>query len=378
VRIFDAAVWTSYGQFYLDSSDGAAPDMQEAFAGQSNGLCGAGCPGLLFLMIGPHTAEVRFRVEVHDAPPRFDEGWEDIVEVSFTPITTELLLASCMGEGYDLPDLRQLGVHRVRYSAAGMDEAREAEANLAEPGPDEEPLDRYLLQLWPAPFAPDQVIRQSSESAVYWHDYARALAPPPTAQEKAGKAAAAWRAETAQRWEREQAWMREEERRWGGRLPGERLLQVGGHAMPLAQLDRDLLDQIAIAGPRVQREIARWAARRAYARADMDQVDWIAPALVSLDLGRPLPEPFDDPEQVWTRFVHDDRIALTAATTLDGEPMAISRQAVAIPTLFNAVMNDPLQAATAALGTATDTYGADHRTLLDEARHTFFRGNGRR
>jgi len=171
VRIFDAVVWTSYGHFVLDSSDGdAASDMVEAFAGQSNGLCGAGCPGLLFLRIGPHTAEVRFRVEVLDAPPRLDGGWEEIVEVSFAPVTTQLCLASCMGEIYDLPDLQQLGVHRVRYSAARMDEAREAEANLTERGPGEESLDCYLLQLWPAPSAPDQLIRQSSEIAAYWYD----------------------------------------------------------------------------------------------------------------------------------------------------------------------------------------------------------------
>ena len=104
MRIFDAVVWTSYGHFVLDSSDGdAASDMVEAFAGQSNGLCGAGCPGLLFLRIGPHTAEVRFRVEVLDAPPRLDGGWEEIVEVSFAPVTTQLCLASCMAKSMISP-----------------------------------------------------------------------------------------------------------------------------------------------------------------------------------------------------------------------------------------------------------------------------------
>lgn len=30
-------------------------------------------------------------------------------------------------------------------------------------------IDRYLLQLWPAPMAPDAILRQTSEHAAYWH-----------------------------------------------------------------------------------------------------------------------------------------------------------------------------------------------------------------
>ncbi|MCK9896343.1 hypothetical protein [Frankia sp. AgB32] len=373
--LFDAVVWTSYGQFYLRSGDdGSGPEMIAAFAGQSNGLCGAGCPGELFLMIGPHTVEVPMRIEAHDEPPPADDSWEDVAEVSFTPASPELWLASCMGEGYEVADLPAVGVYRARYSAAGMDAARIAEAEQVDFDEVAEPVDRYLLQLWPAPPAPDRVIRQTNDSAAYHHDWARALPPPPTAAQKAAETEAVRQAELAAQEGRERAAVREEEQRWGGRLPTPRLREVGGYAIPLARMDRDLLDQIAGATPQVQRAIARWAARRAYAHAGLDQVDWVAPALDALDAGRPLPAPFDGPARVWDRFAQDGRIALTEATMLDGGPMfmGISRQAVAIPTLFHATEADPLLAAAAALHIAADTFGGDHRGLLDEVRAVFF------
>lgn len=122
---------------------------------------------------------------------------------------------------------------------------------------------------------------------------------------------------------------------------------------------------------RCWRAIACWAARRAYTHAGLDQVDWIAPALEALDAGCPLPAPFDEPARVWDRFVHDERITLTPATP-GGGPMGISRQAVAIPTLFSATDEDPLCAAAATLDIAADTVGGDRRRLLDDVTATFF------
>jgi hypothetical protein len=46
-----------------------------------------------------------------------------------------------------------------------MDAANEADVRM-----DGEPaLDRYILQLWPAPPAPDAVLQRGSEQAEYWH-----------------------------------------------------------------------------------------------------------------------------------------------------------------------------------------------------------------
>ena len=71
--------------------------------------------------------------------------------------------------------------YRVRYSASGMDQARQVDTRV-----DEEPiLDRYLLQFWPGSPGGDRVLKRTSAVAAYWHDWARQLPPPPTPEEVA-------------------------------------------------------------------------------------------------------------------------------------------------------------------------------------------------
>ncbi|WP_206055142.1 hypothetical protein [Nocardia sp. CS682] len=163
-------VGVSYGQIYVESAPGGINSrMDEAFAGQSSGLCGAAVPGELFLRTGLHTGDVGFTVEVHGQAPPLDPAWEDVVEVSFYPVSDRSFLVQWAGEAsWDL-DLKEGLDYRVRYCAQGMDQAREKDVRL-----DDEPLlDRYLLQFWPAPPEPDRVVRQTSQVAAYAHDYAR-------------------------------------------------------------------------------------------------------------------------------------------------------------------------------------------------------------
>ena len=42
-------------------------------------------------------------------------------------------------------------------------------------------IDAYLLQFWPAPPAPDRVVKVTSKEAKYWHGWVREIAPAPTA-----------------------------------------------------------------------------------------------------------------------------------------------------------------------------------------------------
>lgn len=122
-----------------------------------------------------------FTVEVHEQAPPLDAVWEDVVEVSFRPVSADSALEEWAGEatwplGLEVTD------YRVRYCAQGMDRARERDTR----SDDEPPLDRYLLQFWPAPPEPDRVLGQTSAIAAYWHSFAREQPPPPTPAERAG------------------------------------------------------------------------------------------------------------------------------------------------------------------------------------------------
>jgi hypothetical protein len=288
--LFDGEVHVHYGQVYVESGwemPGGDP-MATAFTGQVNGLCGGASPGFLFMITGLHTGHVGFTVELHDEAPPVDDFWEDIVEVSFKPTSGEVALVQWGGEAAWPLDIEEVDL-RARYSAWGMDQAREADTCL-----DGQPqLDRYLLQLWPVPASSDRVLKQTSATAVYWHESARRLPPPPTPEEKAG-------AERRAELERQEGRRRfEDELHWGGVRPSERLRSVGGNVLGLVPLDRPLLDDLANADPGVQRAIARWSARHAYDAAGLSSLDWVAPAIGALERGDALPPPFDDRAKVW-------------------------------------------------------------------------------
>jgi hypothetical protein len=167
-----------YGQIYVQSGEDY-PDLAECFGGQSNGLCGAATPGNLFLITGLHTGEVGFMVELYDKPPPEDDSWQEVVEASFRPLG-ETGLAGWGGEGYWPLDLAEAS-YRVRYCAMGMDEARELDTRME----DDPEADHYLLQFWPAPPEPDRVVKQTSGTAAYWHEFAREQLAPPTPAEQA-------------------------------------------------------------------------------------------------------------------------------------------------------------------------------------------------
>ncbi|MCZ9346643.1 hypothetical protein NGM37_53965, partial [Streptomyces sp. TRM76130] len=168
------------GQVYVESDpDCSIPELHEAFAGQTAGLCGAATPGFLWLITGLHMGNVGFTVEVHDEEPALDPVWEDVVEASFRPVSERTRLSQSEGGaawdvGLPVTD------HRVRYCARGIDEGRRRDTR----SPGEPPADAYLLQFWPAPPAPDRVVRLTSPHAAYWHDVAREPPPPPTPEER--------------------------------------------------------------------------------------------------------------------------------------------------------------------------------------------------
>jgi hypothetical protein len=359
--LMSGTAWADYGQLYVTGGEGSF-GMDECFGGQANGLCGGAVPGTLFLMTGTNVGEVDFTVESHDQAPPVGEEWEDVVEVSFRPSGATALYSWAYENSWPLDGLTP-GDYRVRYCAVGMDDARAADP----PSPSRE---RYLLQFWPAPPEPDRVVRRTSEHAAYWHRYAARQPPPPTAEEKAE---ALRRAREEQDRAAARARLEAEERRWGGRLPPEGLRRLRGIPLLVVGLDRPLGEAIAEAGPAVQRDVARWAARRAFTEARLAEVDWIAPALAAMDRGEPLPPPFADgaPAELVDSLLADGRITPEVTTSLDGK-RDVLQQAMALPALFAAHGEDPLRAALEALWAGVLTFGhGRHGALFAELRESF-------
>jgi hypothetical protein len=357
------SAWVHYGQIYVESGDDC-PDLAECFGGQSNGLCGAAMPGILFLITGLHTGRVGFTVELYDDPPPVDEAWPEVVEASFRPLG-EVGLVGWGGEQYWPLDLTEAS-YRVRYSATGMDDGKELDTRMEE----DPETDRYLLQFWPAPPEPDRVMKQTSEIAAYWHGFAREQPPPPTPEEKA---AAAQRALAEQQRAAEQARLEAEKERWNGRLPSQRLRDLGGNVRNVARLDRSLVDALGEADPVTQREVARWVTRRGIAEARLPDIGWIAAALDAMDRGEPLPWPFDgDDRRAWDLLFSDEQVPRTIVTSLDGRHSNFRQQAAAFPALFSAREQDPLNAAIDALWNASAAFGRDRlQVLFSEVRQAF-------
>lgn len=359
--VYNGELHVSYMQFYVDSRRDPSDDSWDARAGQRNGLCGAAVPGYLFLTTGLHTGRVGLTVEVHEDAPPVAECWEEVVEVSFRPASSRTSVVP-WGDGElcaaELPETD----HRVRYCARGMDVEWDAESAVLDGGP---PADHYLLQFWPAPPAPELIVRETSRRAAYWHGVARELPPPPTAEELAE---AGRRRQEAKERERAEARERAERQRWGGRIPSERVLAAGGNVMMLVRLDRDLIDVVDAAGPAAQRDLAGWAARRALSAAGLDRVGWVAAGLDAVDRGEALAGPLADLTRAFERLYADPDVPHTLVDSTDGRCDNVLRQAMALPALFGAAEPNPLRAALDALSHAAATWGSAYPDLFAEAR----------
>ncbi|WP_326704508.1 hypothetical protein [Streptomyces cyaneofuscatus] len=379
-----------YSQIYVQSDpDGTTPGLGEAFAGQSGGLCGAAAPGALWLVTGLHTGSVGFTVEVDDEAPPLTPDWEDVVEVSFRPVSEDTSLVQWGGEAaWDL----ELPVtdYRVRYSARGMDKGRDLDTRTAK----EPRADSYLLQFWPAPPRPDQVIRQTSRNAAYRHDYARGLPAPPTPGQRAEAERLARQAKEQDAEDRRRHYERWQ---WGGRLPNEALRGArASNVLGLLAFDSDLVHTLGASAPEVQHTVALRSARRACEAAGLTDLPWVADALSALDAGRPLPPPFDDPAGLWETLRSDPRVPDTSVLEAvpperppyqppppgPGDPYAIvetfprtpralhriSQPHFALPAVLAAAGPAPLIAALDAVSHALNTCGEHYPAFLDEIR----------
>jgi hypothetical protein len=158
VQVFDGVVGVLDGQLWIASAaEDIGPDMYASFAGQRNGLLGAAEAGALRFITGKADGDIGLSVRVAGNEPQLDESWEECVEASFSPATPVVALFDWDGNVLtEIPLGEQ--TYRVRYTARGMDEVDSGTV-----------MDEYGLWFWPAPAAPDAVIKQTSKSAAYWH-----------------------------------------------------------------------------------------------------------------------------------------------------------------------------------------------------------------
>jgi hypothetical protein len=383
-------------QIYVESDpDSARPDLAKAFAYQIGGLCGAAVPGVIVLSTGLYAGDVGFVVEVHDAAPVLDPVWDDVMEVSFRPESERTSLVQGDGEAaWDLGLTRT--DYRVRYCARGMDEGRELSTRVA----GEARADSYLLQFWPAPPRPDEVIRHTSRMAgdLHWNVRQTARTPEQLAEaerltRQVFQRAAAERAEQAAEGRR----LHREEWEWGGRLPSERLRGAReSNVLGLLRFDSDLVHALDVVGPEVQRAVALLAARRACEAAGLTDVPWVAQALSESAEGRPLPPPFDHPARMWEALRCDPRVpdrtvleaippewppyvpppfadtgrevVVVPLAVTPRTPGRISQPHFALPAVLAAAKPAPLIAALDAVWHALNTYGEHYPELLDEIR----------
>ncbi|QHT57907.1 hypothetical protein GXP71_18670 [Cellulomonas sp. H30R-01] len=240
-----------------------------------------------------------------------------------------------------------------------MDDAHQGGPEEGEP-----PLDRYLLQLWPAPTAPDEVVRCGSGIARYWHGVAERTPPPPTPEERARARLAEEASDRARDEAARRAWEeRAETAAWGGRPPSDELRAWGWRARQLAGQDRRLVDAIAGLEPEQQRVVATWAATRACERAAILDRPGVAAALAAIARGATPAAPWTSFDEAWDALFPEEpdgddagasgRVSTIVATISVGPAIAarapLAPEAAAIDAVLAAADPHPGTAAAGAV-----------------------------
>ena len=164
-ELLNQVVDTDYGQLDLVWRADAGYDGEDArfFAGQVNGLVGASDSGGVNVSLARRSGGSSVRIVLHQSAPPLDDDWEDVVEVSTTvPADAEPAWVSWAGETSGPLELPS-GDYRLRVCCRGRDAGRHGEF-------EDDVVDFYLIELWPAAASPDVIVRSTSADAQYWHE----------------------------------------------------------------------------------------------------------------------------------------------------------------------------------------------------------------
>ncbi len=162
--LYDGAWVVEEGVWFLGDPERYAPMPDRAVRGQANGLLGAQVRGVLGLNVPGLYGKYRTRVELFESEPEVPSWCEDVVEVPFRS-AGEIAMGSF--EYFEPAWHVQSGTYRVRECVTGLDQAATEEEF---DGDDYHTYTgRHLLQLWPAPLEPDEVVRVGSRWAERRH-----------------------------------------------------------------------------------------------------------------------------------------------------------------------------------------------------------------
>jgi len=136
-------------------------DIPVDTADWSNGLAAPMSHGAIILT-GIRTGDVQVSAESRDTPPPADDdsAWDEIVEASIECHSGQLLVESFdLGPAEELPNLAVAGPgwYRLRVRAQGR--------GTNPDGTDSDPLERYLLTLWPSAPSSTAILKSSERIA---------------------------------------------------------------------------------------------------------------------------------------------------------------------------------------------------------------------
>ena len=162
MNIFNGIFPVCYGQFYFLSEADWDGDLMACFSKQKNGICGVSVEGVVFFITGLHTGNITLSINYLDTEPKIDDSKEEIVESSFTVPESGLALEAWGEELKKNIDLLP-GSYRLRYSAVNFGLAEELDKF------EEGDIEIYSIEIWPAQYSEDEIVKATTEKAKYWH-----------------------------------------------------------------------------------------------------------------------------------------------------------------------------------------------------------------
>lgn len=360
----EGIVNVEYHQFSISGPD------TETLDAQHEGALIETRPGFVSAFTGITFGPVHVAIETFDSAPGDSDftGWE-VIEESAIESRENLLLTTAAGSVIAPLDPILAGRYHIRAYARGRDLNAGLEVD--------EPSEHYLFRLWPQEPSStiDLSVRQILETDTAW-SAEPVKSDQPTLDDidrriitiigtdgdpvRVGVYSPEAEADRARRAD------------FGDRPLSTKLVSLYS-ARYMAGFDRELVERVEQLSEADQRAFAHWCVHRAFDRAGISHIDWIAEGLDAMDQGRNRPEAFENGMVSRARLTADPRIIRTINTGIPGGTDVIPQyQALSAFENGTAVELPPFEAAMTALQHAAWTYGVNFHELFQAARTAFF------